>query len=186
MSVLYLKHTTALGSRAPSAGQSTIRAHSSGLKYKNGTDVEKNLYVEDDAVDFESVAIGGATLESDYSFQLPNDATKKAKAYAFDEYSSKKWKTKLVKIKNPFQVINKFVPYFYRNKKGFGDNGKHLQVGLLSEDVKKVMPSLSTNGESVNYARITALLIADSKVKEKRIIALEKAVANLKKEIKKK
>ncbi len=91
-------------------------------------------------------------------------------ADAWTEYSSRRWKTNIQPLNGALEKVMQLngVSFDWR------ENGKH-DIGLIAEDVGRVVPEVvayednGVDARSVDYARLTALLIEAVKEQQKTI-----------------
>ncbi|MCH7859462.1 MAG: tail fiber domain-containing protein, partial [Candidatus Marinimicrobia bacterium] len=99
-------------------------------------------------------------------------------ADAWTTYSSRRWKTNIKPIEGALDKVLRLRGVYYDWKA----DGKH-DIGLIAEEVGEVIPEIVTyeeNGkdaQSVDYARLVALLIEGMKQQQKEIEALKAALA---------
>ncbi|MFC1483907.1 tail fiber domain-containing protein, partial [Candidatus Neomarinimicrobiota bacterium] len=99
-------------------------------------------------------------------------------ADAWTTYSSRRWKTNIVPIDGALDKVMRLRGVYYDWKV----DGKH-DVGLIAEEVGEVIPEIvayEENGidaQSVDYARLVALLIEGMKEQQKEIEALKAALS---------
>jgi hypothetical protein len=85
-------------------------------------------------------------------------------------YSSRRWKTNIQPLHNALRLVEQLRGVSYDLK----DSGKH-EIGVIAEDVGKVLPevvSYEENGKDargVDYSRLTALLIEAVKQQQREI-----------------
>ncbi len=121
------------------------------------------------------MGIGTSTIPN--ILTLPNVASVDGRglANAWSVYSSRRWKTDIHTIENPLSAVKRLRGVTYRPKDG-GDE----QIGMIAEEVGEVVPQVvqyETNGvdaQSIDYARLVALLVEGMKEQQKRIEALER------------
>ncbi len=89
---------------------------------------------------------------------------------------------------NKIQSLNGY--YFNWNKNAISElkyNNKRLQIGLIAQDIEKVLPELvidNANGyKSVDYTKISAVLIEAIKEQQKQIEELKEKNNNLSKQV---
>lgn len=100
-------------------------------------------------------------------------------------YSDPRLKRITSKLKNPIEKLNQLTAYYYERL----DLNNKKEIGLLTSDVKKVLPELVctlkvekteliSDGilETLDYSKLTALLVEVCKEQQKRIEILEKKV----------
>jgi hypothetical protein len=89
---------------------------------------------------------------------------------SWETYSSRRWKTNIQPIRNALAKVEKLRGVSYDLK----ETGKH-EIGVIAEEVGAVVPELvsyEANGKdarSVDYARLTALLIEAAKERQREI-----------------
>jgi hypothetical protein len=88
----------------------------------------------------------------------------------WETYSSRRWKTNIQPIHNALAKVEKLRGVSYDLK----ETGKH-EIGVIAEEVGAVVPELvsyeanGTDARSVDYARLTALLIEATKERQREI-----------------
>lgn len=118
-------------------------------------------------------AINGTGIQIGAAFSNPlqiDDFTGYAYANAFFIYSSKRWKTNIQPLHGALDKVEHLQGVSY----DFKNNGRH-QIGLIAEDVGKVVPEVveyEKNGKDargIDYPKLTALLIEATKEQQKMI-----------------
>lgn len=103
----------------------------------------------------------------------PGDGTE-ARANAWNTLSDKRLKTNIQIINNSQEKLNKINGYYYFWKTG---KDRSRQLGVLAQEIESVLPEIvsSKNGgyKSVDYSKLTVLLIEVVKSQQKRINVLE-------------
>jgi trimeric autotransporter adhesin len=100
-------------------------------------------------------------------------------------YSSRRWKTNIQTLHNALQKVEQLRGVSY----DLQANGKH-EVGVIAEEVGPVVPELVTwdnNGkdaQSVDYSRLTALLIEATKEQQALIEQQQEQIAQLTSQVK--
>lgn len=124
----------------------------------------------------------GSVIDPSMGLELPNSATSgEGLAYAWGTHSSRRWKTNISPLQSALDKISRLrgVEFDWKPENG----GKH-DIGLIAEDVGKVIPEVVTyekNGidaTGLKYDRLVALLIAGMQEQQKRIEALERALSS--------
>ena len=120
-----------------------------------------------------------------YRITLPNLAGPigRGLANAWYTYSSRRWKENIRPIDNALAKVERLRGVYYDWKEG-----KSHDIGLIAEEVGEVVPEVVTyekdgkDAQSLDYARLTPLLVeavkelkAENKALERRIEALESA-----------
>jgi len=101
-------------------------------------------------------------------------------ADAWTTYSSRRWKTNVTPIEGALDKVLRLRGVYYDWK---ADN-KH-DIGLIAEEVGEVIPEIvayeedGINAQSVDYARLVALLIEGMKEQQMEIGALKAALSTL-------
>jgi len=96
-------------------------------------------------------------------------------------YSSRRWKTNIEPLKDPLAKVLALRGVSYDWK----ETGKH-DIGLIAEEVGEVVPEVvayEENGkdaQSIDYARLTALLIEAVKEQQKTIEEMKSEISDLK------
>ncbi|MBI1928173.1 tail fiber domain-containing protein [Candidatus Poribacteria bacterium] len=106
-------------------------------------------------------------------------------ADAWTTYSSRRWKTNIQPIADPLDKIQRLRGVSYDWKK----DGKH-DIGLIAEEVGEVIPEVvayeenGVDAQSVDYARLVAVLIEGMKAQQKQIDEQQKEIEPLKTAVK--
>ena len=114
-------------------------------------------------------------------FQIRQGAGR-AIADGWDVYSSRRWKSNIQPIQGALDKVKRLTGVLFDWK----DSGKH-DLGLIAEDVGQVIPevvSYEENGidaQSVDYARLVAILIQGMKEQQMTIEQLTKRIDELEK-----
>lgn len=148
------------------------------------------------------VTLFGATLEANYCLQLPNSATQKAKANAWDTYSDRRLKENIRPLSSPLEKIcslngynhtytaSAVAPALKTDSKGEWTPLTQAQLqqidkdtsvnyaNCMADEVWEHIPELATLDKdgvptSVNYGGFVPYLIESIKVLNSRIAALE-------------
>lgn len=120
--------------------------------------------------------LGLGVLDPSNRITLPNHANTSGQglANAWTIYSSRRWKKNIRTIDQPLELVTKLRGVRY----DWMDSGKP-DIGLIAEEVGAVIPEVvqyeenGVDAQSVDYARLVALLIEGMKEQQKRIEALE-------------
>ena len=104
-------------------------------------------------------------------------------------FSDARYKKQITRLQNPLEKIMAIngVEYFMRTDefptKQFNDK---LQVGLIAQEVEKILPQVVQTGEdgykAIDYAKIVPLLVEGIKEQQKQIDELRRIVENLRKQ----
>jgi hypothetical protein len=96
-----------------------------------------------------------------------------ARANSWNIYSDLRLKTNLSKIENPLSIIDSLNGYYYFWK---SDADKSRQIGVIAQEVEKVLPEIVKQDKkgikSVDYEKLTAVLIEAVKEQQKEIVKL--------------
>lgn len=105
----------------------------------------------------------------------------RAVANSWEEFSDINLKMKLTKLSGAISMLNNLNAYFYFWKNGAD---KSRQFGLIAQEVEEVLPEIVTNNKfgykSLNYAKISALLVEAVKEQQELIIQLTEQIDDLK------
>ncbi len=102
-------------------------------------------------------------------------------ADAWTTYSSRRWKTNIQPLTGSLDKVMKLQGVSYDQKEG----GKH-DIGLIAEDVGQIVPEVvayednGTDAKSIDYARLTALLVEAVKEQQKTISEMRLEIDQLK------
>jgi hypothetical protein len=127
--------------------------------------------------------LGLGVLDPTNRITLPNVASTSGQglANAWSVYSSRRWKTDIEPIRGALGMVNKLQGVTYRPK-----SGGEREIGLIAEEVGAVVPEVvqfEANGvdaQSVDYARLVALLIEGMKEQDIHIRSLQDQINELK------
>ena len=161
-------------------GSTGVSISSAGAISANGALTVANT-VSGAAGQFTSIDIGGSN-QSGYALAIPNNAddSGKAIAHAWRTYSSERFKTNIKTIETPIDTLSKLRGVTY-DWKGNGAS----DVGFIAEEVGKVVPEVvdfeenGTDATSMDYSRLTAILVEAVKEQQATISSLKSAVAKL-------
>ncbi|MFK5855155.1 MAG: tail fiber domain-containing protein [Bacteroidota bacterium] len=82
------------------------------------------------------------------------------------------WKTNIIVIDNPIEKLESINGYYYNWKKGKDES---LQVGVIEQEVEEVLPEIVSTDDgykSVDYSKLTPLLIEAVKQQQQTIKSL--------------
>ena len=108
---------------------------------------------------------------------IKQNSTTDPVADAWTIYSSKRWKTNVSPIENALEKVEKLNGVYFDWKA----NGKH-DIGLIAEEVGEVIPEVvayeenGVDAQSLDYARLTALLVEAIKEQQKEIESLKEEI----------
>ncbi|GAB5417531.1 MAG: hypothetical protein Crog4KO_08030 [Crocinitomicaceae bacterium] len=98
-----------------------------------------------------------------------------ARANAWNTFSDRRWKTNLVEIPNALEKIDSINGYYYN---WIDRPDSSLQVGVMAQEIEAILPEVvatdSDGYKSVDYSKLTALLIQAVKEQQQEIQALKK------------
>jgi hypothetical protein len=115
--------------------------------------------------------IGIMTGNPQYALQVGNsgDGTQ-ARANSWNTFSDRRWKTDLQKVENPLKKINSITGYYY---KWIDKVDTTAHFGVMAQDVEAVLPEIVSADDdgykSVDYSKLSALLIEGIKEQNKKI-----------------
>jgi len=116
-----------------------------------------------------TVKVGIGTATPSHVFTIAQSAGK-AISDGWTTYSSRRWKTNIQTLQDALGKVEQLRGVSYDLKA----NGKH-EVGVIAEEVGAVVPEVVTwdkdgkNAESVDYSRLTALLIEATKQQQREV-----------------
>ena len=123
--------------------------------------------------------VGIQTINPSYAFTIAHGAGQ-AISDGWTVYSSRRWKTNIHTLHGALEKVEHLRGVSYDLKA----NGKH-ELGVIAEEVGAVVPEVVTwdkNGEdaqSVDYSRLTALLIEATKEQQELIREQRAQIARL-------
>lgn len=125
--------------------------------------------------------VGIGTDEPDRILTIPADSPTDPIAHAWTTYSSRRFKENVAPIEGALEKIERLRGVTYDWK-----GTKKRDIGLIAEEVGEVLPEIveyeanGTDAKSIDYARITAVLVEAVKAQEAAIASLRAEVAALK------
>jgi hypothetical protein len=98
--------------------------------------------------------------------------------------SSRRFKENITSMTDASEGLEQLRPVSYRYKEGHGDGGKHLQYGLIAEEVFEVFPEMvdireDGTVEGIRYGMLTPLMLNELQKKDAEISELRERVARL-------
>ncbi|MEK7166638.1 MAG: tail fiber domain-containing protein, partial [Patescibacteria group bacterium] len=138
---------------------------------------------------FGTLSIGSATVEANYLLELPNSATQKAKANAWDTYSDSRIKTGQQNLDYGLNTILQLNPKRYTQMDSTWQNdqlvlsGGKNTFGFIAQDVYSIIPEIvnkpvndNTELWGMDYSKLTPVLVKaiqdlDVKIGEQSIFA---------------
>ena len=158
------------------------------LTSSNGISVSGSFKVNDRVEIGGYLGVGVSEEEVTHGITLPNSSgvDGSAKANAFITYSSIRYKSDVKDIQDPLGKIAQLRGVTYN----WIDSGKS-DVGLIAEEVSKVMPeivSFEPNGKDafgIDYSKLTSLLLASVKAQQDMIETQNKKIEELENKLKK-
>ncbi len=172
-------NNTALGSNAGPDSQSTSLTNATAIG-ANAVVSESNALV----LGSSGVKVGIGTATPGNVFTIGQNAGK-AIADGWTTYSSRRWKTNIHTLHGALGKVEQLRGVSYDLKA----NGQH-EVGVIAEEVGAVVPEVVTwekNGkdaQSVDYGRLTALLIEATKEQQKLIHEQQEQIVRLTRQVK--
>ena len=139
------------------------------------------FFYEDGNVVVKNGNLGVGTTSPAYRLQVGSSGDgSSARANAWNTFSDRTLKKDLSIIDQPLNKVNQISGYYYYWKEG---EDKNRQVGIIAQEVEEILPEIvSTDPEgikSVDYAKLTPLLIEAIKAQQKEIDELRKMVEDL-------
>lgn len=137
----------------------------------NASDRENVFVVLNDS----KTGIGIGNSSPDYLLEVgvSGDGTE-ARANQWLSFSDERLKKDLKKIENPVSKIKKLNGYYFYWKDG---KDKSRQVGVIAQEIEKVLPEIvsqkNSGYKSVDYSKLTALLIETAKKQQELIEKLQ-------------
>ncbi len=126
-----------------------------------------------------NVGIGTDTATVKFQVGKSGDGTV-ARANAWNIFSDRRWKTDLAVITNAMEKIEAINGYYYKWR---DRPDTTIQVGVIAQEIEAVLPEVvSTDAEgykSVDYSKITALLIQGMKEQQEQMKAQEERINQL-------
>lgn len=131
---------------------------------------------------WEPMKVGISVTDPHYGLQLPNEADSMGTgmAYAWNTYSSIRWKENINPIDHALDKVLSLRGVYF----DWRENKKH-DIGMVAEEVGKVIPEVVTYEENGNdaqgldYAKLTALLVEAMKEQQKEIDLLKAKIEKL-------
>jgi hypothetical protein len=103
-----------------------------------------------------------------------------ARANAWNTFSDRRWKSNFKKIEKSLEKLDKINGYYYNWK---NRDDKSLQVGVIAQEIEEVLPEIVSTDEngykSVDYSKLSALLIEATKEQQTIIENQESQIQNL-------
>lgn len=129
------------------------------------------------------IRLGGSALDANYIFQLPNSATKKAKANAWDTYSDRDLKENISDMPSATAKLRALQPREFNYKAAYINDydiepASEPQGGFIAQEFAQQFPqycSFDNTGvaRAIDYSRLTADLTKGWQELDARIQALE-------------
>jgi len=161
------------------SGNSSLEFRNSGV-YRgafgyNSTNDNLFLY-HGGSVVLKSGQFGVGTTTPGYTLQVGNSGDgSSAGANAWNTFSDRRWKSNMVVIDHPIEKLNMLNGYYYNWKEG---EDPSVQVGVIAQEVEMALPEIvstdSAGYKSVDYSKITALLIEVNKAQQNQFAGLVK------------
>jgi hypothetical protein len=126
--------------------------------------------------------LGLGMMNPSYRLELPNDPNSyngRAIAVEWITYSSGRWKENITPIPNALEKLMQLTGVEFDWKV---DRGGHRDIGLIAEDVARVMPGVvhmeddGINARGLDYARLVPLLIEAVKAQQLEIEHLKQQI----------
>lgn len=132
-----------------------------------------------------SLNVGVATLNPTQKFQVGSSGDGSvAVANAWNTFSDKRLKNVISRIPNACEMVDQMNGYYYTWKEG---KDQSRQVGVIAQEVEAVLPELVKTGsdgiKTVDYPKLTAVLIEANKELNQRTQDQEQEIKDLKAEV---
>lgn len=134
-----------------------------------------------DSISGNSFNVGIGTTSPSTIFAVVQNSATDPIADAWTIYSSRRWKTNITPITGALDKVKALQGVYFDWKA----DGKH-DLGMIAEDVGKVIPEVvayeenGTDAKSLDYARLTTVLVEAVKEQQRQIEELKQEVAMLK------
>ena len=119
-----------------------------------------------------NVGIGTHTPAYKLQVGTSGDGTE-ARANTWSTFSDRRWKTNFQKIDSPLDKLSAINGYYYHWK---DKEDKSRQVGVIAQEIEAVLPGIVSTDDggykSVDYSKLTALLIEAVKAQQTQIETL--------------
>ncbi len=163
---------------------------SNNFSFYNGTSsvVQFEQAAASNSIYVNATGVGIGTNVPGYMLQVgaSGDGTE-ARANAWNTFSDRRWKTNFEVIPNALSKLDQINGYYY-NWKNKPDTS--LQVGVIAQEIEATLPQIvSTDADgykSVDYSKLSALLIQAVKEQQILISNQEAQIKNLKSKVKNK
>lgn len=126
--------------------------------------------------------VGFGLTNPGFRIDLPNIANTdgQGRANAWTIYSSRRWKKNITPLRNALATVEQLQGVEYDNT----SDGSH-SIGLIAEEVGRIIPQVvqyeenGVDASSLDYARLTALLIEAVKEQQEQIDELKSAIKSM-------
>ncbi len=119
---------------------------------------DKNIYLVDGGGKV-GIGTGFATLSYALEVGTAGDGSE-ARANAWNTFSDRRLKEKITRISDPLSLLEKINGVYFYWKQG---DDKSRQVGVIAQEVEKVLPEIVSTGQdgykAVDYGKLSPLLI---------------------------
>jgi trimeric autotransporter adhesin len=128
--------------------------------------------------------VGIGVIEPGYLFQVGmNGDGSEARANAWNTFSDRRWKTDFVVIPDALEKLNQINGYTFKWK---DKPDTTTQVGVIAQEIEAVLPQVVSTDpkgyKSVDYSKLTALLIEGSKELHRQVETLQQELLDLEEE----
>jgi trimeric autotransporter adhesin len=157
------------------AGESV--AVSNRLYIANGPAISQTLIYGE----FDNTRLGIGTTAPTATLQLGlSGEGRTGLAEAWNVFSDARYKTDVVPLKNALNMVMEINGYYYRY---INDKSQKQQVGVIAQELEEILPQIvATDAEgfkSVDYAKLTPVLIEAIKEQQEVIESLEARLAKM-------
>ncbi len=141
-----------------------------------------NIYMVDGGG---KVGIGTGFATLSYALEVGTDGDGSgARANAWNTFSDRRLKEKITKISDPLSLLEKINGVYFYWKQG---EDKSRQVGVIAQEVEKVLPEIVSTGQdgykAVDYGKLTPILIEEVKELIKQNETLQQENQQMKQDI---
>jgi hypothetical protein len=131
--------------------------------------------------EFDNVRVGIGTIAPTATLQLGvSGGGRTGLAEAWNVFSDARYKTDVISLSNALSMVGKINGYYY---KYINDKSEKQQVGVIAQELELVLPQLVYTDEegykSVDYSKLTPVLIEAIKEQQAIIESLEKRLEKI-------
>jgi len=173
------------GAKSFAAGHRAKAMHAGCFVWADTTEADFTSSADNQFLVRAGGGVGINTTTVTNALTLPNnaDASGSGLAFAWDTYSSRRWKTDITPISNALDKVQRLRGVTYK-----WTSNDRADIGLIAEEVGAVIPEVvqyednGVDARSVDYARLVALLIEGMKEQQAQIRDLQSRLRVLERE----